>query len=107
MNIDYAQIGTRIKQARSSRKMTQEQLAEGLGVSVGYVSQVERGKTKISLDLLAAIATQLGCEIAYLVDGSSANQYNYLSSDFDNIFSSLTPEKKKTLLKIARVLAEE
>ena len=107
MNIDYAQIGTRIKQSRGSRKMTQEQLAEGLGVSVGYVSQVERGKTKISLDLLASIATHLNCEIAYLVDGSNTYQDNYLSEDLGCIFSSMSPEKKKMLLKIARILAAE
>ena len=43
MNVDYGAIGQRIKQVRRSRDMTQERLAEALSVSVGYISQIERG----------------------------------------------------------------
>ena len=50
MNVDYSLIGERIKKTRKMRGMTQDALAERLGVSIGYVSQVERGITKISLD---------------------------------------------------------
>ena len=56
MNVDYKLVGKRIQAARKQSGMTQETLAEKLDVSIGYVSQVERGVTKISLDLLAAIA---------------------------------------------------
>ena len=51
--MDYGAIGQRIKQVRRSRDMTQERLAEALSVSVGYISQIERGVTKINLDTLA------------------------------------------------------
>ena len=50
--MDYGAIGQRIKQVRRSRDMTQERLAEALSVSVGYISQIERGVTKINLDWL-------------------------------------------------------
>ena len=56
MNVDYFAIGQRIKQVRRDRGMTQERLAEALSVSVGYISQIERGVTKISLETLAAVA---------------------------------------------------
>ena len=46
MNVDYGAIGQRIKQVRRSRDMTQERLAEALSVSVGYISQIERGVTR-------------------------------------------------------------
>ena len=58
MNVDYSAIGQRIKRSRRARGMTQEHLAEALTVSVGYISQIERGVTKISLDTLAAVATR-------------------------------------------------
>ena len=48
MNVDYGAIGRRIKQVRRSRDMTQERLAEALSVSVGYISQIERGVTNQS-----------------------------------------------------------
>ena len=49
--------------------MTQERLAEALSVSVGYISQIERGVTKINLDTLAAVAAHLNCELSELVTG--------------------------------------
>ena len=73
MNIDYKLIGERIKQARKSKCITQEYLAERLGVSIGYVSQVERGITKISLDLLGAISTVLERDVAFFISESAIN----------------------------------
>lgn len=106
MNVDYAQIGARIKQYRRGQKITQEDLAEQLGVSVGYVSQVERGVTKISLDLLASIATILHCELAYFLDGVTLGQRSYLEAALQEQIGKLSPTQKQLLLKIAVVLAE-
>ena len=74
MNVDYGAIGQRIKQVRRSRDMTQERLAEALSVSVGYISQIERGVTKINLDTLAAVAAHLNCELSELVTGVSVSR---------------------------------
>ena len=73
MNIDYKLIGERIKKARKLMGMTQDMMAEKLGVSIGYVSQVERGITKISLDLLGAISSILECDIASFITESATN----------------------------------
>ena len=78
MNVDYAAIGQRIKQVRRSRGLTQERLAEALSVSVGYISQMERGVTKINLDTLAAVSSCLGCELSELVTGVSVHHGRYL-----------------------------
>ena len=66
MSVDYSMIGKRIKQKRKQLHQTQDYLAEALGVSVGYVSQIERGVTKISLDTLSAISSFLQCDITEL-----------------------------------------
>ena len=105
MNIDYKQIGQHIKQIRKSKKMTQENLAEQLDVSVGYISQIERGATKISLDLLAAVATVLGCKIAYFLDGVSVGQEIYLETALQTKIRTLSPQKKKLLFQIAELLS--
>ena len=80
MNIDYKLIGERIKQARKSKGMTQEVLAEKLSVSIGYVSQVERGITKISLDLLGAISSILECDVASLVSKTAVESNEYMET---------------------------
>lgn len=78
MDIDYKLIGSRVKSERMRRGMTQEQMAEKLEVTIGYVSQVERGITKISLDLLARIATVLDCDIASFITKSAINSDTYM-----------------------------
>ncbi|MDR1101797.1 MAG: helix-turn-helix domain-containing protein, partial [Clostridiales bacterium] len=49
---DYKLIGYNIKQARKSKRYTQEFLAEKIGVGDKHVSNLERGKAGISVDLL-------------------------------------------------------
>ncbi len=56
MNVDYFAIGQRIKQVRRDRGMTQERLAEALSVSVGYISQIERGDYSPSVTLALKLA---------------------------------------------------
>lgn len=43
------QIGQNIKQARISKNITQEQLAENLNTSVNFISLIERGQSGINI----------------------------------------------------------
>ena len=107
MRVDYKLIGSRIKEQRKSLNLTQERLAEQLDVSVGYVSQVERGITKISLDLLGAISTVLSCDIASLITNSAIDSSSYIAEDFAKELTALNAKNKKILLKMAQLLLEE
>ncbi|MBR1528624.1 MAG: helix-turn-helix transcriptional regulator [Oscillospiraceae bacterium] len=49
----------RLKDVRESRNATQEQIAKQIGVSQVFISRVEKGTKKISLDLAAEIADYL------------------------------------------------
>lgn len=54
----YIQIGLKIAYYRKLNKMTQEQLAERIGISPGYLSQVETPSfvQPVSLKMLFAVA---------------------------------------------------
>ena len=104
MNIDYKIIGERIKSERKIVGLTQELLAEKLGVTVGYVSQVERGITKISLDLLASISTILNCDIASLITESAIGSNNYISNDLIFKINELDFSKRKMLYDFIELL---
>ena len=106
MNIDYKLIGERIKQARKARGLTQETLAEKLNVSIGYVSQVERGITKISLDLLGAISSILGCDVAALISESAIKSGEYLESEIISEIKKLDNNKRKYILEIIKLTNE-
>lgn len=106
MNIDFKFIGERIKRARKARGMTQEMLAEKINVSIGYISQVERGITKISLDLLGAIASALECDVAYLVSESAVNSSEYMESELISEIRRLDSKKRKFILDMIRSMNE-
>lgn len=107
MNIDYGRIGMRIKSRRKNLRITQEQLAEKLSVSVGYVSQVERGVTKISLDLLAQISSILQCDLAYFVTETAIEENGYLKTELTEKISKLSSSQKRVLLGIIDVISKE
>ena len=104
MNVDYFAIGQRIKQVRRDRGMTQERLAEALSVSVGYISQIERGVTKISLETLAAVAACLACDLSELATGVAATQAHYLDRQLAQLTARMDGRQKKLLHELARLI---
>ncbi|MBP3709793.1 MAG: helix-turn-helix transcriptional regulator [Treponema sp.] len=104
MSVDYFTLGQRIQARRKSLKKTQEMLAEELSVTVGYISQIERGVTKVNLETLDEIAQLLGCTATDFLDGTTKTASTYLSEDLKNVFTKLTAQNKKILLEIAQTL---
>ncbi len=101
MKIDYRAIGQRIKQKRKDASQTQDMLAEKMGVSVGYISQLERGVTKINLDTLARISDVLHCELTELITGVTPVQEDYMLCELSNTIQSLDDRQRRLLLEIA------
>lgn len=64
-------IGERIRAKRLARGMSLQQLAEQVGVSRSWISQLERDLTTPSLSLLGRIAGSLGVSGGELLDGSN------------------------------------
>lgn len=57
--LDYTLIGQRIRRYRRAHRLSQEQLAERIGISVAHMSRIETGNTKLSLSILVKIALAL------------------------------------------------
>ena len=106
MPLDYNIIAERLKKARTENNLTQEKLAEKLNVSIAFLSRIERGSSHISLKRLSQICDILGISEGSILNGSSNNSNTYLSSEFDDILKSTTPEKQKLIYKIAKVINE-
>lgn len=59
--IDYASIGYKVKEIRVKKGITQEQLAEAVGVGVTHISHLETGSGTVSLKVFVAIVNYLDC----------------------------------------------
>ena len=67
--IDYAELGKRIKRIRGEKKISQEKLAEIAGILIQKVSEIENGKTKMKLQEFMNIADALDTTIDVLLFG--------------------------------------
>jgi transcriptional regulator with XRE-family HTH domain len=59
-------FGQRVRLLRSGRGLTQEQLAERAGISVDFLSLIERGKSSPSFENLDELADALKVSVAEL-----------------------------------------
>jgi transcriptional regulator with XRE-family HTH domain len=61
-------FGLRLKAIRLERKLSQEQFAELLGISVDFLSLIERGINAPSFENLDAFSAQLKMPLSVLFD---------------------------------------
>lgn len=106
MAIDYTVIGSRIKQARLAKNMTQEDLADKIDISVAFLSRVERGNSHINLKRLNQLCGLLDVSEGYLLNGASSSSENYLDKEFTDLIKSVSPEKQKLIYNVAKTIAE-
>ena len=66
-NLQAAKVGALIRARRHGLRMTLQALGTQSGVSVGYLSQVERDQASPSLSTLASIARALGVGVDYFI----------------------------------------
>lgn len=59
IELNYIEIGNRIRQTRRNIGITQQSLSELSNLEPSYISHIERGVTKLSLPTLVKIANAL------------------------------------------------
>ena len=64
----------RIRKAREEMGYTREKFAEKLEVSVSYLSQLERGRTGISVKMLIKVCDVLGLSADYILFGEERSE---------------------------------
>lgn len=63
-------LGERIRARRTELGWTQEQLSTKVGISKGFLSDLENGKRKVSAENLMGIAQVLNLSLDFLMKGS-------------------------------------
>ena len=59
-------LGKRVRELRTERDLTQEQLADRAGITWGYVSAIERATKSATIETLTAIAKGLDVSLSEL-----------------------------------------
>ncbi len=103
--MDQQKIGKFIAKLRKDKKMTQEELANKLGVNSRSVSRWENGKCMPDLSLLVPLSKELGMSVNDLLSGEKNDNYQEVfENNIVNIVSVVDKDKRRYKLKITVIL---
>ena len=68
-NLNYREIGQRIRGLRREHRLKQAQLAAVIYVSINHMGHIESGDKPVQLDMLVTLAEYFGVSLDYLVLG--------------------------------------
>ena len=105
-DIDYNQLGKRIKRYRLKVHLTQEQLAEKTDVATSTIAHAENGTSKPSLPLLLKVANALNVTLDQLVCDSLPVIDTYIEKDIADLLSDCTTTEQQILRDIIAVTKE-
>ena len=105
--MDLKAIGSRIKAAREAQHLTQEQLAEIVGISATHISVIERGVKAPKLETFIEIANALNVTSDSLLLDVLNNSLQITATEFSEQIERLSPKEQKKILKVVRALVEE
>lgn len=96
MRFNYERMGRIIKAVRVEREISQSDLAELVDLSVPYISNIETGKSKASLETIVNIANALNVTVDRLLFGNVQNSGD-CSSELRELFSDCSTYEKSVI----------
>ena len=93
--MDIIKIGKFIAENRKKKGMTQEQLAEKLGVTSKTISRWENGNYMPDISLLKPISKELDISLNDLLSGEKVNNEQYQEKLEENILNTIDYTNKK------------
>jgi len=106
MSIDYKKIGERVKKLRLEYGYTQAQLAEMCNISNVYISHIESGSAKISLDILYAVSVALNTTPDFFLMDSLYTSKEYITDEIANLLRDCNAEKLHLIKKLIKSVTE-
>lgn len=105
-DIDYSQLGKRIKRYRQKAHLTQEQLADKMDVATSTIAHAESGTSKPSLPLLLKAANVLNVTLDQLVCDSLPIIDSYIEKDIGDLLTDCSTDEKQILRDIIAAAKE-
>lgn len=100
---DYkVKMGIRLKKKRKLLKLTQEQMAEKLNISVKHYGSVERGQTGLSIENLIEACAILGTDLNYLILGEN-EEIDYFPEKVKELYFSCPREKRPYFVELMEI----
>ena len=106
MELNYSLIGVRIKKIRKEQKITQDRLSELSNISPQHLSQIESGKTKLSLPTLINICNALNVTTDKILCDVIAANTAEINSDISSVFKDCSADEIYLMLSAAESIKQ-
>ena len=106
MQPDYKAIGKRVQKRRTAKKISQAELAKKISVTSPHISNIERGKTKVSLPTLMEIARALNTTLDDLVCDSLPEAKDVILGDFSDTLRSCSNQELGIISDVTKALLQ-
>lgn len=101
--MDYYRIGQRIRKYRKAQNLSQEEIAEKIGISVTHMSHIETGNTKLSLPVFVEIAKILQVQTDDLLNDGH-NGRRMATDELVEILDSCSAQQVRVITDIAKAI---
>ena len=101
-NNKLVEIGSRIKEARKLKKISQIELADAANISVSHLSNIENGKKSISIELFVRIVEALQVSADWLLRTDTPEVKKIVSAELDDLLKDKTKEEIETVIKFVK-----
>lgn len=104
VTVNYEDVGNKIRERRNFLKVTQENLANDINVSASFISDIENGRRKMSLETMIKISIALKTSLDYFVldnvkDIKTKNNIKF--DELKNILEIVDEKKESIFLDFA------
>ena len=104
VTVNYEDVGNKIRERRNFLKVTQENLANDINVSASFISDIENGRRKMSLEIMIKISIALKTSLDYFVldnvkDIKTKNNIKF--DELKNILETVDEKKESIFLDFA------
>lgn len=97
----YRQIGARIRQRRSEIDMTQDELAEAVGLLRTSIANMESGRQRAPVHVLYNVCSALGTEIeALLPSAQEISEQQMVQVRIDGVVKEVPPRTAELLQRL-------
>ena len=104
VTVNYEDVGNKIRERRNFLKVTQENLENDINVSASFISDIENGRRKMSLETMIKISIALKTSLDYFVldnvkDIKTKNNIKF--DELKNILETVDEKKESIFLDFA------
>lgn len=105
--MDLTIIGQRIKSARESAQITQEELGRAVGCTAKHIGAIERGIKTPRLDTFILIANMTRVSADCLLQDYLNKPVEAIVGELSAVVAQLSPETQKRVLRALRAFVQE